>query len=201
MFYWMEIIGTAVFAISGVLSAERKQLDFMGVVLVAFVVGNGGGTIRDVVMGATPVFWITNPVYIFAAIIPGICTVFIAHFFNLPRRLILLADALGLGLFVVVGASKALDYGMSPQIAIIMGVITAVGGGVIRDLLCDDIPLILKGEIYATPALVGAISYVFLITQDVTHWIAGLTCAAIVFIIRVIVIYYNLRVPYFFRGN
>ena len=172
MLYWFDLFGTAVFAITGSLVAREKQLDLFGVVVVAVVTAIGGGTIRDVLLGATPVFWITDTAYVIIAITAAITTFAIIRFFTLPRRLLIIADAFGLAVFTIIGTQAALDRDVSPLIAIIMGMLTGVAGGIVRDLLSDEIPLILRRDIYATASLVGATIYVALssstLPDDVT---------------------------------
>jgi len=124
----------------------------------------------------------------------------LARYIRLPRRVLLYADALGLALFAVVGTTKALDFGVSAPIAVLMGVITGVGGGIIRDLLCDDIPLILRGEIYGTAALAGATAYVLMLPYF-PYWISALIAVLTVFIIRCVAIIWRIKAPYYRHGG
>lgn len=158
--YWLDLFGTAVFAISGALAAGRKNLDLFGVIVLGLVTAVGGGTLRDATLGATPVFWVVDPVYIIVASTAALITVVLARLDRIPHGLLVKADALGLATFTVIGAEKALSLGFSPVIALVTGVMTGCFGGMIRDLLCGEIPLILQKEIYATAALFGAGVYV-----------------------------------------
>lgn len=121
----MQIIGTIFFVISGALSAYKKDFDLTGVVLIAFAVGNGGGTLRDMLIGATPVFWMQQPIYILITAITGLVVLFIAEHFDVSSKAFLIADALGLGIFAIAGAQKTLSFGLPPLVAIMMGVLSA----------------------------------------------------------------------------
>ena len=148
------------FAISGALVASRKQMDIVGFVLLGTVTGIGGGTLRDVLLGANPVFWINEPAYLVACVAVSGIVFFTAHIPQSRYQFLLWFDALGLGIFAVVGAEKALLMGTGPTVAIAMGVITATCGGILRDLLGAESPVVLSREIYVTAALAGAASFV-----------------------------------------
>jgi uncharacterized membrane protein YeiH len=159
---WLDIAGIAVFAASGALVASRKQLDIVGFVLMAAITGIGGGTLRDLLLGRTPVFWLRAPELL--AVCAGIAMLvfFAAHLVESRFRLLLWADALGLALFAVVGAEIALLAGTDPWAAVLLGVVTASFGGIVRDVICDELPLILRREIYLTAAAAGASAFVAL---------------------------------------
>jgi uncharacterized membrane protein YeiH len=156
----LDLLGVAVFAVTGALVASRKQMDIVGFALLATVTGIGGGTLRDLVLGAVPVFWVQQPVYVAVCIAVAGIVFFTAHVPESRYRLLLWLDALGLSFFCVVGADKALEGGTGAFIAVVMGVITATFGGVVRDVLGGEIPVILRKEIYATAALAGAAVFV-----------------------------------------
>lgn len=160
MFYAFDLIGTAIFAITGALVARGKNIDLYGVVIFSIVTAIGGGTLRDLLLGRTPVFWIRDNNYIWVAVAAGLVTFMIARVGFIPRRTLLIGDALGLALFTIIGADVALAENTTPLIAVIMGTMTGTGGGITRDLLAGEIPLILRKEIYATASLAGAIVYV-----------------------------------------
>jgi uncharacterized membrane protein YeiH len=145
-----------VFAASGALLAGRKRLDLFGVVVIGLVTAVGGGTLRDLLLGATPVFWVRRPVYVGVAVTAVIVVLVGARGLGRRRGALLVADACGLALFSVLGAREALAAGASPAIAVAMGVMTGVAGGLMRDVLCGEIPLILRREVYATAALAAA---------------------------------------------
>lgn len=194
-FYMMEILGTLFFAISGALSACRKDFDLTSVIVIAFAVGNGGGTLRDMLIGDTPVFWMQEPIYIFISALTGFVIFFIDERFDVQSKILLIADALGLGIFAIAGAQKALSFGLPGVVAVMMGVLSAVGGGVIRDLLCGETPIILKPEVYATAALAGASVFVVLYLYAPDKHIAGIACAATVFLIRLGTIQWGWSLP------
>lgn len=153
----LDLIGVAVFAVTGALVASRKQMDLVGFAFLGTVTGIGGGTVRDLVLGAAPVFWVREPAYLLVCVAASVLVFFAAH---VPRsRLVLLVwlDAVGLALFSVLGAEKALAHG--PVVAAAMGVVTAVMGGMIRDILGGESPVILRREIYATAALAGSVGF------------------------------------------
>jgi uncharacterized membrane protein YeiH len=156
----LDLLGVGVFAITGALVASRKQMDLVGFALLATVTGIGGGTLRDLVLGLTPVFWVQQPIYVVICIVVAAIVFFTAHIPESRYRLLLWLDALGLATFCVVGADRALVAEAGPFIAVVMGVITATFGGVVRDVLGGEIPVILRKEIYATAALAGAGTFV-----------------------------------------
>lgn len=162
MIYLLDLFGTMVFAISGALVAREKRMDLFGVSVIAVVTAVGGGTLRDLILGVDTVFWVADTTYIILAVIISFITVAVVRYVRLPRGILPVADAFGLAMFSVIGAQVALGEGVSALVAVIMGVMTGVVGGMIRDLLSDEIPLILRSEIYATAALGGASVYVLL---------------------------------------
>lgn len=149
----------AVFAITGALMASRKQLDILGFIMLGTVTGIGGGSLRDVLLGV-PVFWISTPSYVITCVVVTALTYFIAHFAQSRYRVLLWLDAVGLSLFAVLGAEKALTLVGSPFIAVVMGVMSATFGGIIRDVVSGEAPVLLRPEIYVTAALAGAVLFV-----------------------------------------
>jgi len=145
-----------VFAASGALLAGRKRLDLFGVVVIGLVTAVGGGTLRDLLLGATQVFWVRNPRYVGVAVAAVVAVLVGARWLGRRRSALLVADACGLALFSVLGAREAIGAGAPPAIAVAMGVMTGVAGGLMRDVLCGEIPLILRREVYATAALTAA---------------------------------------------
>lgn len=194
-FTLLEIFGTIVFAISGALSACRKGYDLSAVLLIAFAVGNGGGTIRDVLIGATPVFWIQQPSYIVVTGLTGLIVFLIASRVDITRTSFLIADALGLGVFAVAGAQKTLHLGLPGIVAVMMGVLSAVGGGLIRDILCRDEPVIFQPEVYATAALAGAALFVPLYLYLPNPAIAASACVVSVVLLRLGTMCWGWEVP------
>ncbi|BBP76038.1 membrane protein [Pseudomonas sp. Ost2] len=152
-----DLVGTAVFAIEGAVSAMRSGLDLLGVMVIAFIVALGGGVTRDLLIGATPPNAVRDWRYPALAFAMGLLAfVFHAQVFNLSTSLLILLDTAGLALFAVAGAQKALNFGISPFVAMLMGTITGVGGGVVRDIVLARIPLVLQADLYATSAFTGA---------------------------------------------
>src|SRR5262245_37380438 len=152
---YLDYIGVALFAATGALAASRKQLDLIGFLFLAVVTGTGGGTVRDIVLGRVPVFWVLNPTYIVICCTMGVAVFFTAHLFESRYRLLIWLDAIGLAAYCVMGAAKGIAATGSPTIAIVTGTLTATFGGILRDLLANEPSVLLRPEIYITAALVG----------------------------------------------
>ncbi|MFZ5691109.1 MAG: trimeric intracellular cation channel family protein [Pseudomonadota bacterium] len=180
----LDLAGVAVFAVTGALVASRKQMDIVGFALLATVTGIGGGTLRDLVLGLTPVFWVQEPVYVAICIAVAAIVFFTAHIPESRYRLLLWLDAVGLATFCVVGADKAVAAGAGPFIAVVMGVITATFGGVVRDVLGGEVPVILRKEIYATAALAGAAAFIGGAIAGFSPAVAALSGFAVCLVIR-----------------
>lgn len=164
IWYVIDLIGTSVFAISGVLSALSKKIhhDVVALFFIAFLTAVGGGTTRDIIMGAYPIAWIRDPNYLIVIIINVVVAVFFRKWWrSVLHRPLLLFDTIGIGLFTILGMQKALTAGVNNWAAILLGIISALFGGVIRDTLANDLPLILDRQLYVTPCLVGALLYLF----------------------------------------
>ena len=195
LLYAVDLFGTAVFAVSGGLMAARKRYDIFGFMVVGMAPAIGGGTLRDIALGALPVFWIKDVAYLWVALLASAITFFFARRIERHMPLLLIADAVGLALFAVVGAEKALLLNARPEIAVVMGVITASFGGMIRDILCREEPLILRREIYATAAILGAGLFVAVEVLTQNRMIAiGLGFAATL-ALRLVAIRRNLSLP------
>jgi uncharacterized membrane protein YeiH len=158
----LDLLGIAVFAASGALVASRKQLDAVGFVLIGMVTGFGGGTVRDLLLGRTPLFWLKQPELPAIAAAAALLVFFFAHRVESRFRALLWADALGMALFAVLGAEIALIAGAEAWAAVLLGTVTATAGGILRDVMCDELPLILRKEIYITAAAAAALAYVAL---------------------------------------
>jgi uncharacterized membrane protein YeiH len=192
--YLLELIGTYFFAISGVLATEDKHRNWFGVAFTGFVTAIGGGSLRDMMLGSFPLVWIGDVNFLYGIIL-GVITAF--AFFNRLiklRRTMLLFDMIGIAFFTIIGVEKALSLGVSPEIAAIMGVFTAVMGGVIRDTLTNQTPVIFNKEIYATACLAGAILYLILV-KFVDRNINLLISSSVIMIIRIIAIKFNVELP------
>lgn len=196
--YIADLLGVAVFATAGALAAQGKRLDILGVVVLAIVTSIGGGTIRDITLDIHPVVWIADTTYLWVAIISAVVAFVVCRYMQYPRRLLLVLDVMGLALFTVLGAEKAMALGFSPVIAVMMGVITGCAGGMIRDILTGQIPLILQrdGELYATCSIVGAVFYIAFYDVLGEQFLA-LVGMAIVFVVRLATIFANLKLPEF----
>ncbi|GGQ10375.1 trimeric intracellular cation channel family protein [Shewanella litoralis] len=196
--YIFDLCGTAVFALSGALAAGKHRMDPFGVIVLASVTAIGGGSIRDALIGATPVFWIRDPNYIIVILATVLaCLVLVRKPHKLPALTLPVADALGLALFTVIGAEKALLMGLSGMIAVVMGLITGVGGGIIRDLLCRQVPMVLRTEIYATASIVGGICYTLSLAVGMDSMTSMFIAMISTLIIRLSAIRWHLSLPAF----
>jgi len=192
----MDFFGVAVFAISGVLAAGRKHLDWFGVLVIATVTAIGGGTLRDLLLDRHPVFWMADTGYLWAIFAATLLTLLIVRFREIPLRALLVADALGLALFAISGARIAESAGHGGIIAVILGTMTGVAGGVFRDMLLAEIPLLLRdGEIYATAAIAGIVVYLVLEGSGIDRLTAGYVGMATIVALRFTGIFFGLRMP------
>ncbi|WP_428408619.1 trimeric intracellular cation channel family protein [Hyphococcus sp.] len=199
IFAALNIIGLFVFAISGALTALRNDMDVFGVAMIAFVTGVGGGTIRDVLLGSFPVWWIASPSAVFICLGGAFTAMLAQPFIDSRLKALIWADAMGLAVFSVLGAQAALALDAPALIAIFMGAVTATFGGVVRDVLLNEPPLILKQDIYATAALIGAAVYVGLLALGVGESLAAVVAALATFAIRAAAIIFNIPSPKFAR--
>ena len=195
-----ELIGCGVFAITGAIIAYQQKMDGVGVVVLAAVTAIGGGTIRDLLLDV-PVFWLEQTSYIYAIIVSSLIAIlWINSSKKLPEKALELADALGLALFVVMGTEKALNAGAPPLTAVIMGTITGCFGGMIRDVLANEIPLIFRKELYAVCCIAGALSYVLLLMHFSTM-ISSVVAFTIILLLRLMAIKWQLVMPVFKYNN
>ena len=161
--YALDMAGTVVFALSGILLACRSRMDPIGMLVLAAVTAVGGGTLRDLVLGVAPVFWIRDPTYLWVILATVLCALVGFHYIHRLNRVVLpVADAFGLALFVIIGANKAMLLGTSGVVAVLMGLFTGVAGGMIRDVLARRVPMVLCREVYATAAIAGGVVFVAL---------------------------------------
>jgi len=192
----MDFLGVAVFAVSGVLAAGRKHLDWFGVLVIATVTAIGGGTLRDLLLDRHPVFWMADTGYLWAIFAATMLTLFVVRFREIPLRALLIADALGLALFAISGARIAEAAGHGGVVVVILGTMTGVAGGVLRDMLIAEIPLLLRdGEIYATAALFGIVVYLLLQAAGIDRLTAGHAGMVAIVAVRFTAIFFNLRMP------
>ena len=195
--YVLDLFGVVVFAVTGALAAGRKRMDVFGMTVLALATALGGGTARDLVLGVRPVFWVDDPVYVVVGAAAALLTFTVARLRRLPPRLLLVGDAFGLAVFTVIGAGKALAMDVSPLICVLMGVMTGTVGGMIRDILSSEIPLVLRREIYATASLSGGVVYVVLALLVPETWIAVAAGVAVVLAMRLAAIHWDLSLPTF----
>ena len=195
MRYALELLGVAVFAVSGVLAAGRKGLDLLGVAIIAIVTAIGGGTLRDLLLHR-PTFWIADSTYLWVILGATLVTIGYVRFWIATRRALLVADALGLALFTIAGAQIAQQAGVSDLIVVLMGTVTGVAGGVFRDVLTTEIPLVMRpGRLYATAAIVGAAGYVLLVRLGISPDAAALAGMGTIAGLRLAAILWRLELP------
>lgn len=197
LFYFLDLTGVAIFAASGVLAARDRDLDLLGVIVVAAITAIGGGTLRDLLLNRHPIFWITDTWYLIIIILSALLTVLYVRIWPPPRVTILVADALGLALFALSGAQLAEAARCTPLIVVLMGTMTGVTGGVLRDVITAQIPLILRREIYATAAIIGIAGYLALQTLGIARSQAFWSGMFIVAMLRLLAIRWGLHLPVF----
>ncbi|WP_448567090.1 trimeric intracellular cation channel family protein [Thalassotalea ganghwensis] len=197
LFYWLDLFGVIVFAFSGALMAGRYQLDPFGVIVLSAVTAIGGGTIRDIILD-TPVFWTINPIYLYVITATAVLTIILIRCpKRIPKRFLLVADAFGLALFAVLGTQKAIALGAPTTVAILMGMITGVAGGMIRDVLCNVIPMILRQEIYATAAVLGGALFVLFTYVGLAQNLSSVLAIIGALVLRLAAIYWKVSLPAF----
>lgn len=195
--YFIDILGTMVFAISGAITAFDKKLDIFGVSAVAFITALGGGTLRDLLIGSTPVAWMNDLTYLVMISIGILLSILFRQLILKLRRTLFLFDTIGIAVFTVLGLQKALDIGIHPVIAIMMGMVSAVFGGVIRDIVCNEIPLIFREEVYALVCIAGGIVYVILGLFTTSSEYVIISTISIIFTIRLLAVKYHWKLPDF----
>ncbi|WP_245846244.1 trimeric intracellular cation channel family protein [Longibacter salinarum] len=193
--YALDLFGTVVFAISGALAAGRRRMDLFGVLVIAAVTAIGGGTTRDLLLDRHPVFWIDDGAYLIGIAGAALLTFAYTRYIRPPENALLYADAFGLAVFAVVGARVAADHGAGSVIVVLMAGITATVGGMIRDVLCDETPLILRREIYATAALGGGALYLGLQYMGIAPWSAATLTIIAVTATRLAALRWTLHLP------
>ena len=193
--YLLDLIGTAAFAASGAWLGVRRRMDLFGVLVLGLVTAVGGGTLRDMLLGDIPPFSLQDETYLYVAILAALFVFINRERFKLFEKPLLYLDAVGLGTFVVIGTTKALDFELGFLGAVLMGVMTATAGGVVRDVLANEVPLILRKEIYASACLAGGVLLVILEQVDVARPTAALLAAVTVIVVRLLAIHYNWSLP------
>ncbi len=196
MFYLtIDILGTIAFAISGVLVAMEKKLDLFGLFIIAFVTAVGGGTLRDMLIGNTPVAWMLAPIYTYTILGAVVFAIALRERLKYLRRSLFLFDTIGIGLYTLVGIEKGLQAELMPLMCIALGTITACFGGVIRDILCNEIPVIFRKEIYATACILGGASFFLLTRLPIVDEYAYVASIAVVIGIRLLAVRFKIALP------
>lgn len=191
----LDLVGTFVFAISGALAAVNGRLDLFGILVLSFVAGNFGGITRDLLIGAVPPAALTHERYLLVSIVAGLITFFWYSGVDRMRSPVLLFDAAGLSLFAVSGAQKAIDFGLNPLMAALLGMVTGIGGGMMRDILLAEIPHVLRSDLYAVAALAGAGAVVLGDMLHVSYGVSALAGAALCFGLRFMAIRHGWHLP------
>ncbi|MDF4222454.1 MULTISPECIES: trimeric intracellular cation channel family protein [Maribacter] len=200
MFYFIiDILGTIAFAISGVLVAMDKRLDAFGVFIIAFVTAVGGGTLRDLLIGIRPVGWLNAPMHLMIIVITVLLAIIFFKQLKYVRKSLFLFDTIGIGLYTMVGIEKGLAADLPPVMCIALGTITASFGGVIRDILCNEIPVIFRKEIYATVCILGGLVYFLLIQFPIQNTIAYSMAIVTIIIMRVLAVRFKISLPNIYR--
>lgn len=195
----VDILGTVAFAISGVLVAMEKRLDLFGVGIIALVTAIGGGTLRDMLIGNTPVTWTTTPMYMYIILGTVIVTILFQSRLKYLRTSLFLFDTIGIGFYTMIGINKGMEAGLEPLICITLGTITASFGGVLRDILCNEIPVIFRKEIYATACILGGAGYFLLRQTPLPEGYAFLLGVVIVIGIRLAAVRYHITLPNIYK--
>lgn len=191
MFPLLDLFGTLAFAISGALTAMSKRMDPFGVFIIAFVTAVGGGTLRDVMIGNTPVGWMNDLIYVYVIVVGFFFSVVFRKKLDRLRTSLLLFDTIGLGVFTLIGIQKGIDVGLHPIICIAMGTMTACFGGVIRDILCTEIPVIFRKEIYATICIIGGFVFFVLEFFKLNSKLIPIITILVIIIIRLLAVKYK----------
>ncbi|MFT5602587.1 MAG: putative membrane protein YeiH [Flavobacteriales bacterium] len=190
----LDYVAVFAFSISGISAAAGKKLDLFGGIIIAYVASIGGGTIRDVLLD-TDIIWMQDVTYVYiigaGAAFGMIFQTKIRHL----RKSLFLFDSIGIGLYTIIGIQKGFAYGVAPEIALILGVISATFGGVVRDILCNEIPLIFRSEIYATACVIGGIIYIGLTYSPISDLLNLIISGSVIFTIRILAVYKNLKMP------
>lgn len=197
--YTFEILGTFFFAISGALAIRDHQNDLFGAGFTGFITAIGGGTLRDMMLGSYPLVWIGDINFLYSIFAGVIVAYFFFEYLIQLRKTFLLFDTIGISLFTILGVEKALHLGVRPEIAAIMGMFTAVMGGVMRDVLTNETPVLFRKEIYATACLAGAVLYLILYYFDLDRNTNVIISSAMILIIRLLAVKYKLSLPAFRR--
>lgn len=200
LFDVLDILGTITFAISGVLTAFHKRLDPFGIFIIAFVTAVGGGTLRDVLIGNTPVGWMVDMKYVYIIAVSVVFALVFRNKLSYLRTSLFLFDTIGLAVFTIIGVEKGLQINLHPIICIALGTMTASFGGVIRDILSNEIPVIFRKEIYATACIVGGIIFIALRSLEFSQNLIYISTSLVIICIRILAVKYKLKLPSFYNN-
>ena len=197
----LDLLGTSAFAISGALAAMNRRLDLFGIFIIAFVTAIGGGTIRDILIDNTPVTWMENTIYIYLIGVVTIIAIIFRTQLDRLKKSLFLFDSIGLGIFTITGVELGIQNDLNPIICITLGAMTGTFGGVIRDILCNEIPVIFRKEIYATASIMGGLAFILLhelsLNQDVIYIVTSLT----VILMRLMAVKFKISLPSFYLSE
>ena len=201
VFTVIDILGTVAFSISGVLTAMHKKMDPFGILIIATVTSVGGGTLRDVLVGKLPVSWMLDMTFIYVIILTSIFAVLFRSKLKYFRRSLFLFDTIGIALYTTTGVQIGIGAGLNPLICVALGMMSACFGGVLRDILCNEIPIIFRKEIYATACMLGGAIFIALINFHVDSTTAVIISGLVVVVIRVLAVVYKLQLPSLYKKN
>ena len=193
--YALDMVGVAACTAAATMLAKRLQFDIFGAFCVSFLGSVGGGTLRDLLLNRHPIFWLHDLNYLYFIMVLSTIIQIFYHFLDKLDKSLRWFDALGLAAFTVIGVQAALSRGMSAPIVMLMGAVTAIIGGVLRDIVCRQIPLVLQKEIYITASLLGSVYYLLLLHTDVSEWVRSVTTLLLIFVIRMLAVYRGWNLP------
>ena len=194
----IDILGTFSFAVAGAFAAMEKKLDPFGVLIISFATAVGGGTLRDIIIGELPVAWLTNSTAILVMVTGALAAIFFGSHLKKLDRMLFLFDAMGLGLFTLIGIQKGITHHFSPGVCIMLGTITGCFGGVIRDVLLNNVPLLFQKEIYASASIAGGVIFFVLLRFSLTNNVCSAISILVIFFIRVLAVRFNWSLPKFY---
>jgi uncharacterized membrane protein YeiH len=197
----IDILGTFSFAVSGAFFAMEKKLDPFGVLILSFVTAIGGGTLRDIMIGNLPVGWLRDETATIVIFIGAMGSMFFSQWLKKLNITLFLFDALGLGLFTIIGIQKGMELNFSLGVCVALGTVTASFGGVIRDVLLNNVPLVFRKEIYALASIIGGLIYYLLTKTALNDDAAKIICILLIFFIRLLAVKYKLSLPVFYSKN
>lgn len=201
IFYFLDLLGTAAFAISGALFAMNKKMDPFGVFIIAFVTAVGGGTLRDMLIDRNPVAWMDDLTYVYVIFIAVILAIILRKKISYLSKSLFLFDTIGLGIFTIIGTEIGVQSNLHPIISVSLGMLTATFGGVIRDTLSNEVPLIFHKEIYATACIIGSLTYLLLNELNIDRNMIHILTTLMVIVIRLIVVKFKLKLPTFYSQS